>query len=412
MTHRPLRIAIGVHGRFYAFDIARVLLARGHDVTVFTNYPAQIAARFGLPAGRVRSLVTHGVATRVAAAIGPRLGVALPEAMSHRAFGLWLAYRLATESWDVAHVFSGVAEEALLRLNPSTTRVAVIRASCHIRVQDHILREEALRAGIHIDRPSPWMIAREEREYDLADAVTVLSSFAEKSFLDEGFPAGRLSRYPISVEAAEFRAPESYVHARIERIRRGDPIRVLYVGALSAQKGMVDLNTVAESLRDEPFVFRAVGPVLPETSSLLPGESVTRIPKVPQSRLPEEYAWGDVFLFPTVQDGFSVVLAQAGAGGLPLLTTTNSSGPDIIEEGVNGWVVPIRRPDLLTERLRACHADRDGLARMVRHVFETAQLPSWEDAADGFEQACDTVLAKPKRGAAQNGRPASPSLRP
>ena len=50
-----MKIAVVVHGRFFAFELARALLARGHDVTVFTNYPRWAAARFGLPPARVRA---------------------------------------------------------------------------------------------------------------------------------------------------------------------------------------------------------------------------------------------------------------------------------------------------------------------------------------------------------------------
>src|SRR5262249_29481624 len=60
-----MRIAVVVHGRFHAFDLARELLALGHDVTLFTNYPRRVAERFGIPGHRVRSYLVHGVLTRI-----------------------------------------------------------------------------------------------------------------------------------------------------------------------------------------------------------------------------------------------------------------------------------------------------------------------------------------------------------
>src|SRR5262249_62293606 len=62
---RRLRIDFVVHGRFYAFHLARALIARGHDVRVLTNYPGWAAERFGIPASRVKSFVTHAIASRI-----------------------------------------------------------------------------------------------------------------------------------------------------------------------------------------------------------------------------------------------------------------------------------------------------------------------------------------------------------
>lgn len=402
MTGRPLRIAIGVHGRFYAFDLARALIARGHDVTVFTNYPARIVARFGLPPERVRSFVAHGVASRAAAAVAARTGGPTPEAFLHRAFGRWLARSVRRETWDVVHVFSGIAEETIEALAGRVTPVTVVRASAHIRVQDRLLDEEAERTGLPVERPSPWMIRREEREYATASAVCVLSRFAERTFLETGHPAARLRRYTLGVEAEAFAASPETAAAREARIRRGGPLRVLYVGAKSAQKGMADFSEVARRLSGERFVFRAVGPDGPEAAAFRSGTFDSR-PKVPQDQLANEYAWGDVFLFPTIQDGFPVVVAQAAMNGLPVLTTENCGAADLLVEGESGWIIPIRRPDLIAARLQALDADREALARTARHVYETARPPSWDDAAEGFEQAA--MLTQPGRAAAADSSP-------
>lgn len=60
-----MKIAIVVHGRFDAFDLARALIARGHDVTLFTNYPGWAVEPFGISKMYVRSFVLHGVGVRV-----------------------------------------------------------------------------------------------------------------------------------------------------------------------------------------------------------------------------------------------------------------------------------------------------------------------------------------------------------
>src|SRR5262245_23005342 len=112
MQGRKLRIAVVVHGRFYAFDLARELLKHGHEVTVLTNYPPYVVERFGVSAAYVIANVAHGIASRLAY----RWRRLYPEAWLHRWFGRWAAARLRTRAWDVVLCWSGVAEETLHQL--------------------------------------------------------------------------------------------------------------------------------------------------------------------------------------------------------------------------------------------------------------------------------------------------------
>ena len=69
-----------------------------------------------------------------------------------------------------------------------------------------------------------------------------------------------------------------------------------------------------------------------------------------------------------------MVLAQALACGLPLLATENCGAPDFVREGETGWIVPIRSPDRLAERLRWCGEHRNELAEMVQPGRTTKEL--------------------------------------
>src|SRR5258708_5056498 len=102
-----MKIAIVVHGRFHAFDLAREL-SRHHDVVVFTNYPKWAARRFGLAKHQVRSFWIHGIASRLAGRIAGLFGLSYPEAALHKVFGSWAASELLREDWDAVHPFSGV----------------------------------------------------------------------------------------------------------------------------------------------------------------------------------------------------------------------------------------------------------------------------------------------------------------
>lgn len=386
-----MKIAIAAHGRFHAFDLGRELLRRGHDVTVFTNYPAWAVEPFGVPRDRVRSFWLHGILSRAAWRVHHRPVRRRLEPWLHAGFGRWLRGGLGHERWDVVHAWSGVAEETLADAGGVGGLRLLMRGSAHIRTQASLLAEEEQRTGAAQDRPSAWMIEREQREYQLANRIVVLSSFARDSFVAQGVAPDKLRLLPLGAALDAFRPSPATVEARRRRILSGAPLRVLYVGAIAFQKGLWDLVEVARGLAGDGFELRLVGPRLPEAAPILAGlesRGITVMPKQPQAALPAVYAWGDVFVFPTIQDGYGMVLAQAAAAGLPIVTTTNSAGPDLVREGESGWVVPIRSPRLLAERLRWCEGHRPELARLAERVARTFQPRDWAAVAADFEAIC------------------------
>jgi glycosyltransferase involved in cell wall biosynthesis len=382
-----MKIAIVVHGRFHAFDLALALIRRGHDVTVFTNYPKWAARKFGLPSSHVRSFWIHGILSRLARPVIDLTGSRVLTAFVHRLFGRWVAKQIRAADWDVIHAFSSVAEETFTLPLPRDTLKQLVRGSSHIRVQDSILKEETIRVGRRIERPHPWTISREEREYALADRIIVLSSFALNSFLQQEIAPDKLRLLPLGVDARRFRPTAEVVEERCRRICSGRPLRVLMVGTLSFRKGLLDLAAIVRALHAEGIAFRFVGDVPRESGALLRSLDgmLEAIGRQPHMKLHQWYSQSDLFLFPTIEDGYAAVLAQAYASALPILTTSNCSGPDLIVEGETGWVMPIRDPEAFIARLRWCNNHRDELAKMVRRIYEQFRPRDWDDVARDFE---------------------------
>jgi glycosyltransferase involved in cell wall biosynthesis len=376
-----LKIAIVVHGRFHAFDLARALLARGHQVCVFTNYPKQITRKWGLPDNAVRSCLAHGVLGRVASRMpGDH------EPTLHSMFGRWAAREVAQQRWDVVHAFSGVAEE-VFRETEGMHR-SLVRGSAHILAQDRLLYEEELRAGVPILRPSSWIKGREIREYDFADSIVVLSSFAVESFLEHGIPRDKLVLLPLGVDTSRFQATPESIAERCRRIRSVQPLRVLFAGTFSFQKGILDFAEIVRRLVGR-FHFRFIGDAPAESEHMLRElqDRLEVIPRQSQFELPGWYAEADLFLFPTIQDGFALVLSQALAAGLPILATRNCSSRDTIRTGETGWVLPIRRPDAFIESLEWCDYNREALAKMVERIHREFRPRDWDEVAADFERA-------------------------
>lgn len=390
-----------VHGRFHAFDLVHGLIGRGHDVTLFTNYPSTIVRRFNIAPSSVRSFVSHGVAVRVVPLVLPD-GVANRfDSMMHTSFGAWARRRLIREGpWDVIYSWSSVSEEILRSPKLDSAVRLVVRGSAHIVAQADLLRAEEARTGIVQEQPKDWTTRRELREYELADGVVVLSTFCRDTFLNQGFPAERLHLLVSGTRTERFRSPPEVIAERKRRIRSGEPLRVLNVGTFSYRKGAWDFAKVAAAFDPAEVSFRFVGTVHGEAKELADSlkDRVRFVPRRDQWDLPEEYAWADLFYFPTIEDGFPAVLAQAAASGLPILTTPNGAGTDLVDDGEQGWIIPIRSPEAATERLRWCLSNRALLGDMVDRSMDRFRGRDWNVVSADFEKISRTLLKAKKPG--------------
>ncbi len=389
-----LRIAVVVPGRLHAFDLSRELLRRGHDLVLFTPFPGFSAERFGIPKNRVRSFLLHGMLSRPAWRLAPMGLRGMLQQLSDSAFARWASRQVLAEHWDVVLAFSGVAEETFRGLAGRSTIRVLHRGSAHIKTQRQILDDEEARVGCTIEKPTAWIMAKECREYLIADVIHLLSNFSIRTFLDQGIGMDRLFHLPLGVDTRMFKASPDVIDRRCRRILAGEPLNILNVGTFCVRKGAWDWLKVIDRLHGDRFRFRFVGPIGPDAIYLqqkLSGQAEF-MGRKRQSDLHHEYEWGDVFVLPTLEDGFALVLNQALASGLPIVTTANSAGPELICEGRKGWLIPIRDPQSLIDRLNWLDQNRGELAAKVRTLANHDEEIDWAETARRAEENVMSVL--------------------
>jgi glycosyltransferase involved in cell wall biosynthesis len=273
-----------------------------------------------------------------------------------------------------------------------------VRGSSHIRVQSRLLEEEEKRCGVSVEKPSPWMISREEREYAMARRVITLSSFARRSFVEQSVPSEKVTLLPSAVDVSGFRPDREILRARLDRIGNGSPLRVLTVGSFSLRKGAYDLVEIAKGMAG-CMQFRFIGDVSAEAMALKKraGSTIEFVPRVTEEELKRHYGWGDIFVFPTIEDGFAAVLAQALASGIPTLATPNSCAPDIVRHSETGWILPIRSPSMFLDQLKWCDAHRNELQQMVQRLYSDIMQRDWKDMASDLYRIHAASQKTPQR---------------
>lgn len=217
-------------------------------------------------------------------------------------------------------------------------------------------------------REPKWKLERKEQEIELADHIYVASSVTYRSLVDNGIEPKKITIIPYG-------SPVAYFNPRI----KPDKIfRAVFVGQITPRKGVHYLLQAWKELH------------LPEAELMLVGtdffpkhwlhqyeEWFTHIDSVPHASLQMYYTFGSVFVFPSLVEGFGMVLLEAMACGLPIITTPNTAGPDIITDGIEGFIVPIRDTEALKEKLEWCYQNPEALAEMGRSARRKAEELTW-----------------------------------
>lgn len=253
---------------------------------------------------------------------------------------------------------SGSALATLVRARSLGVPTFLDYPIAHHRFSERLLREEAklaprFAATLQFWALPPRVKQRLEREIELADQVLVNSTFAFRSFIEVGVPAEKLLVTPFGVDLEMF-SPASQFDEQSGCEPR--PFRILFAGQVTQRKGISYLLEAFKQagLPNAELVFlgRPVGPA----HSLLKSPGVRFWAPVPIYELASLYQACDVFVLPSLVEGFPQTAAIAMACGLPVIMSDNTSGRDVVEDGVNGYIVPIRDSGAIAERLRHMHA--------------------------------------------------------
>jgi len=227
-------------------------------------------------------------------------------------------------------------------------------------------RHPGLEPHWHPAPPEYW--ERWRAEIDLADRIIVHSTWSRDALVQEGVKEGKLVVVPLAYEAPK--ASASFTRTYPERFSNDRPLRVLFLGQVTMRKGALAMLDAARELRNEPVEFMVAGPNALDLSKR--GGDAGRIlwiGPVPRGRTGAVYQAADVFLLPTVSDGFGLAQLEAQAWRLPLVTTANCGA--VVRDGINGVrlrdgsgaevAAVLRRmiaePSILVEMSRAANID-------------------------------------------------------
>jgi len=225
-----------------------------------------------------------------------------------------------------------------------------------------------------------WELALPEDDYlrlveepKMASCLLVASSFTRQSLVENGVAAEAITVVPYGVDLQMFHADPNQTR------HRDGPLKLLFVGRINQRKGIKYLLEALRLFPAHQVQLTVCGKVVDDLAIFRPfGDQVTVRPSVSSAALVEAYQTADLFVFPSVAEGFGQVLLEALACGLPIVSTTHTAAPDLIDDGRQGFIVEPCRSDLLAERIHWAIEHRSDLAAMRYEARIRAEQFTWQ----------------------------------
>jgi hypothetical protein len=268
---------------------------------------------------------------------------------SDRRFDQQLCHQIRRSSFDLVIGVAGQSSESFKGAKQQGTKVWLYCLNHYLPwMQQEVQQEVALLNDSTVATMHPQTLERFQQECQQADLILVLSEVARQSFMQTGFAPEKLAVVTPYVDLHRFHP-----------VAKSDPtFRVLYVGTIEPRKGVhylipaflqADLANAELLLIGGPST-RALQQVLNHT--------LTHHPSIQQmfwdfsQQEPTSiYGRSSVLVLPSVEDGFGLVALEAMACGLPVIVTSHCGAADLVQDGVNGFVVPPRDPAAIAQKL-------------------------------------------------------------
>ncbi len=387
-----MRVVQAVFGVFHHFELAHQLHRRHHLQRIYSTFPWARLKREGLPHDLVRTFpilnTTEYLMTRtgrVPASITAKIA-----SWNALAFDRYTASKIADEKCDAFIAISGAGLVTGARVQKEGGIFICDRGSTHQRFQEAVVLEEYKRWAVPPPIAKPHITLREEAIYAQADAITVPSATAKRSFIQMGVSGDRVHVVPYGVRLDKFVPMDARPTSGI--------FNLLFAGAVSLRKGIPYLLEAFALLNHPHKHLTVVGSIAPDMRPLLarlPTKDVTFTGSIAQSELARMMASSDALVLPSVEEGLALVQGQAMACGCPVIATVATGAEDLFASETEGFIIPDRDTNALAARMQQL-ADDPALQRRMSDaaLMHVRSLGGWDTYGDRWDALLHKLTAK------------------
>lgn len=388
-----MKITLSTVGRFHIFPLAKELERHACLEAIYSGFPWSKLEREGVSRQYVRTFPWVRPLL-----MGTRfLPFKLPESilgglheLSVVTLDKYVARNLPKSDIYVGHEAVGLISGA--EAQKRGILYVCDRGCTHIAWSERILKEEYDLLGLP-PRRQPNTYEREIAEYRQADLIVVPAPFVAQTFVEEGVSAEKLAVVPYGVDLSRFQ-------------KVADPsnkdFNVLFVGNISARKGVTYLIEAFKKAQIKNKKLTLVGMISSEMKPFIDQalkiENIKWYGHMPQTELKTFMSQSHVFCLPSIDEGFGMVVGEAMACGCPVIVSTNAGSADIVQDGKNGFIIPIRNPEAIAEKLELLANNREKRDAMGQAALTSVQaLGGWENYGQQMITVYKKLLEKKQR---------------
>lgn len=285
----------------------------------------------------------------------------------------------------IFHSWNNHCLQSLRRAKRAGATAIVERASAHPELKRSLIEHEYEKYNIDSSFRGERRIQRSIAELTEADTILVPSEFVKQSFLDSGWNEADLLKVPYGVDTSKF-SPVTNYHSKDENFT------ALFAGTASFRKGIQYLLPAWKRADVDGELLVAGHVTKPARSTIdeFDDESIRILGYVDE--MPELYRESSVFVFPTVEDGFGLVILEAMASGLPVITTSNAGAAELITHGEEGYIVEPGDAEAVAEHLETLRSDPDKRVKMGKQARSVAEQHTWQNYQKELVHAYSSII--------------------
>jgi len=316
-----MNISIITFAKFHAFDLARELKSNNNNVLLYSSYPYFIAKKYNIKFSEYFSFFLLQIIDRITKRkLSETLIILFAKALT----------LLIRSDQDVIIMWSDTPNFLLNFIKKKYKSTIVLeRGSSHIQFQNQLLRDEYKKFNIDFSI-SKKTIENEIKNYNDCDYISIPSKFVKDSFFKKKIPISKLIENAYGTDLTKFSN---------KNVKKFQKFTLLSVGYASVQKGFHHILNAHDLIKGD-FIHIHVGTVenvfknkLSKYKNLIVYESVN------QTKLSEYYNMADIFILPSIQDGFGMVILEAMACGTPIIASKNTGASSIDSSKRFGYIL-------------------------------------------------------------------------
>ena len=214
---------------------------------------------------------------------------------------------------------------------------------------------------------------RKDQELELADIIICPSEFVRQSL-----PEWVQNSKPIHV--IPFGSPALALANTPEQEQPKSPLKVLFAGSMTQRKGLADVFEAMQLLDPKQYELHVLGsPIAKLDFYKQQFQLFIHHPSCSHQEVLKLMQACDVFVLPSIVEGRALVQQEAMACGLPIIVTKNAGAEDLVEDGKAGFLIPIRDPQAIAEKLTYLFNNRDVLKEMKVAAYKKSQQVTWQN---------------------------------